>query len=331
MPYYPPPSSSSGGAPTDATYLTQTPHSELSAEQSLSALSTGLLKVTTTSGVLSTAVAPTDFVATGDSRLSDARTPVAHTHPASDLSSAVANSGLANMVQKTYKGRTTTSTGTPEDVAVATVKTDLALVKADVGLSNADNTTDAGKPVSTAQQTALNLKADLANPVFTGAPSLPTGTIAVTQSAADSSTKVSTTAFVTTADNLKANLASPVFTGTVTTAALSISNGSDITIGTSTGTRIGQSGSKVGFYGVTPAVRPSALTQTYATASATHANATQLDAPAGGTGVAAGGWSTAANRNLAIVSINAARTDIANLKNFVNQIVDQLQAIGLLQ
>jgi hypothetical protein len=56
-----------------------------------------------------------------------------------------------------------------------------------------------------------------------------------------------------------------------------------------------------------------------------------LAAPAGGTGVAAGGWSTAANRDLAIVSINAARTDIANLKNFVNQIVDQLQALGLLQ
>ncbi len=33
--------------------------------------------------------------------------------------------------------------------------------KSDVGLGNADNTSDANKPVSTAQQTALNLKADL--------------------------------------------------------------------------------------------------------------------------------------------------------------------------
>jgi hypothetical protein len=31
------------------------------------------------------------------------------------------------------------------------------------------------------------------------------------------------------------------------------------------------------------------------------------------------------------VSINAARTDIANLKNFVNEIVDRLQALGILQ
>jgi hypothetical protein len=42
------------------------------------------------------------------------------------------------------------------------------VTKAMVGLSNADNTTDAGKPVSTAQQTALDLKAPLLNPTFTG-------------------------------------------------------------------------------------------------------------------------------------------------------------------
>lgn len=43
-----------------------------------------------------------------------------------------------------------------------------------VGLGNVDNTNDAGKPVSTAQQTALNLKANLAGPTFTGTPSGPT-------------------------------------------------------------------------------------------------------------------------------------------------------------
>lgn len=40
--------------------------------------------------------------------------------------------------------------------------------KSMVGLGNVDNTTDAGKPVSTATQTALDLKAPLANPNFTG-------------------------------------------------------------------------------------------------------------------------------------------------------------------
>src|SRR3990167_6518228 len=80
---------------------------------------------------------------------------------------AIPNSALANMTQKTYKGRTTASTGVPEDVAVATLKTDLGLVKGDVGLGNVDNTTDAGKPVSTATQTALDLKAPLISPSFT--------------------------------------------------------------------------------------------------------------------------------------------------------------------
>jgi len=59
-----------------------------------------------------------------------------------------------------------------------------------VGLGNVDNTSDADKPVSTAQQTALNLKADLASPTFTGT------VIAPTPTSNDSSTKVATTAYV---------------------------------------------------------------------------------------------------------------------------------------
>lgn len=58
------------------------------------------------------------------------------------------------------------------------------------------------------------LKANLASPTFTGTPTLPTGTIATTQTAGNSTTAVATTAFVTTANNLKANIASPTFTGT---------------------------------------------------------------------------------------------------------------------
>ena len=44
----------------------------------------------------------------------------------------------------------------------------VVLNKADVGLPNVDNTSDLAKPVSTATQTALNLKANLASPTFTG-------------------------------------------------------------------------------------------------------------------------------------------------------------------
>lgn len=50
----------------------------------------------------------------------------------------------------------------------AQLKTDLALTKSDVGLSNVDNTSDANKPVSTATQTALDGKVD-ENSAITGA------------------------------------------------------------------------------------------------------------------------------------------------------------------
>jgi hypothetical protein len=46
----------------------------------------------------------------------------------------------------------------------------VVLGKSDVGLANVDNTADTAKPVSSAQQTALNLKAPLASPAFTGTP-----------------------------------------------------------------------------------------------------------------------------------------------------------------
>jgi hypothetical protein len=53
-------------------------------------------------------------------------------------------------------------------ITKANFKTDLALAKADVGLANVDNTADSAKPISTATQTALDLKAPIASPTFTG-------------------------------------------------------------------------------------------------------------------------------------------------------------------
>lgn len=48
------------------------------------------------------------------------------------------------------------------------LSSDITLTKIDVGLASVDNTSDANKPVSTAQQTALDAKAPLASPTFTG-------------------------------------------------------------------------------------------------------------------------------------------------------------------
>lgn len=48
------------------------------------------------------------------------------------------------------------------------------VTKSDIGLGNVDNTSDTKKPVSEAQQLALDKKADIASPKFTGAPTAPT-------------------------------------------------------------------------------------------------------------------------------------------------------------
>jgi hypothetical protein len=69
-------------------------------------------------------------------------------------------------------------------------------------------------------QAALDLKANLASPTFTGTPSLPTGTTAVTQTAGNNTTQIATTAFVTAAVPAFATAAQTIV-GTSTTTSLS--------------------------------------------------------------------------------------------------------------
>lgn len=52
----------------------------------------------------------------------------------------------------------------------------VVLGKADVGLGNVDNTSDANKPISTATQTALNAKLNLSGGLLSGALGIPLGT-----------------------------------------------------------------------------------------------------------------------------------------------------------
>jgi hypothetical protein len=69
----------------------------------------------------------------------------------------------------------------------------VALTKTDVGLGNVDNTSDANKPISTATQAALDAKAPISSPTFTGDPKAPT------PSPGDNDTSIATTAFVAAA------------------------------------------------------------------------------------------------------------------------------------
>lgn len=65
-------------------------------------------------------------------------------------------------------GRTQTVTMLNKTLTSPVINTPTGIVKGDVGLGNVDNTSDANKPVSSATQTALNLKANIASPTFTG-------------------------------------------------------------------------------------------------------------------------------------------------------------------
>ena len=111
-----------------------------------------------------------------------------------------------------------------------------------VGLGNVSNTSDAGKPVSTAQQTALDLKANrnsptIANPTFTGTVQGITASmvgLGNVDNTADLSKPISTSQQA--ALNLKAPLSSPSFTGTValpagsaTAAPLVLTAGTNLT------------------------------------------------------------------------------------------------------
>ena len=88
---------------------------------------------------------------------------------------------------------------------------------------------------------------------------------------------------------------------------------------------------QIGFFGTTPISRPSAYTQTFATADKTHENPT---ASAVGDLVAtSGGWgaSTEANFDLIHTTLDALVADMADIKQLVNAVIDDLQAYGILQ
>jgi hypothetical protein len=109
-----------------------------------------------------------------------------------------------------------TETLTNKTLTSPVINTPTGITKSDVGLANVDNTTDAGKPISTATQTALDLKAPLANPTFTGTVSGVSAThvgLGNVDNTSDANKPVSTA--TQTALDLKAPLASPTFTGTL--------------------------------------------------------------------------------------------------------------------
>ena len=98
-------------------------------------------------------------------------------------------SGIQSQIDAKLASSTAASTYAPIESPTFT-GTVSGVSKSMVGLGNVDNTSDASKPVSTATQTALDLKATIASPDLTGVPTAPTAT------AGNNTTQIATTAFV---------------------------------------------------------------------------------------------------------------------------------------
>lgn len=137
---------------------------------------TSIVGITGTKSQFDTAVTDGNFMYVGDA-------PTAHTHPQSDITNLVSDLAAKQPLDTDLTdiaGLTPSNDDSIWRVAgawvnrtVAQAKTILALVKADVGLGNVDNTSDANKPVSTAQQTAIDAKVadEINNGITTIAPS----------------------------------------------------------------------------------------------------------------------------------------------------------------
>jgi hypothetical protein len=114
-------------------------------------------------------------------------------------------------------------------------------------------------------------------------------------------------------------------TGNAITISSNASNDGAINIGVA-------ATDKVGFYGVTAVVRPAAFTQTYSTASRTHAALTTSDLDATATTqTTPWGFATQAQGDAIATKVNQLIDDVENAKQVLNQVLDDLQLNGLLQ
>ncbi len=124
--------------------------------------------------------------------------------------------GLATKADAAALAAHTSNTSNPHNVT-----------QAQVGLGNVDNTSDVSKPVSTATQNALNLKATLASPTFTGTVTVPTPI---------NSTDAATKTYVDSAASSKlSNITGLVAAGTNVTLSGSGTSGSPYQISATSG------------------------------------------------------------------------------------------------
>lgn len=110
--------------------------------------------------------------------------------------------------------------------------------------------------------------------------------------------------------------------------ALTFADAYNVAVGTTTGTKIGTSTTqKLGFFGATPVVRPAAYTQSYVSASRTVA-ALSAVAPSATNTLGGWGFSSDAEMTAFVKEIKNIITDYTNIKNNLNAVIDDKQALG---
>lgn len=196
-----------------------------------------------TAATTDTGTGASNTILGNDARLTDARTPTAHA-----ASHASAGSDPVTVAQSQVTGLTSALSGkqdvdadlaavaalTPTDDDVlqrkagawtnrtpAQVKTDLALTKSDVGLGSVDNTADTAKPVSTAQQTALDAKVPTSRTISTTAPLTGGGDLSANRTLTVADATTGAVGVVRLAGDLAGTASAPtIATGAVTSAKI---------------------------------------------------------------------------------------------------------------
>lgn len=97
--------------------------------------------------------------------------------PLAPTAAAATNTTQIATTAHVFAERTNTATLTNKTLTAPVINSPTGITKTDVGLGNVDNTSDTGKPISTATQSALDAKANLASPTLTGTPLAPTASV----------------------------------------------------------------------------------------------------------------------------------------------------------
>lgn len=188
---------------------------------------------TAAAGTNTTQIASTAHVT---AKIAASAAPIAHVGSggAAHANATTAVDGFMSAADKT-KLDGVTAGAQPNAVTSVSGRTGaVVLAKTDVGLGSVDNTADAAKPVSTSQQAALDQKANLASPAFTGVPTAPTAaatanTTQVATMAAVQAVNSSDTGSAATALTLK-TARTIALSGGATGTATSFDGGGNISI-----------------------------------------------------------------------------------------------------